>query len=389
MTDARRPALAWRNVTESRLRLIASVAGCAFAVVLMFMENGFKKALLDSMVAVISRLDGDVVVVSKARYILAVQQAFPLRRVTQARGVPGVASAHPVYVEGREGKWRNVTDGLRRRIRVIAFRPDDDLLSIPEVRSQLDKLKLPETALGDTRSKSDLFGPFADLPESEVGNRRIRVMGTFPLGSDFQNDGNLIVSEQTFLELFPTRMGGGLGDTLVDVGLIRSASGVSATELRDRLRAMLPDDVDVYTKQEFMEKERDFWARITPIGIVFNIGVVMGFVVGTAICYQILFADISDRMAEFATLKAIGYSSRTLRRVVIEQAVLLALMGYLAGMTTSFFLYRWVGAMTGLPLHLSVTDAVFFLVVTLAMCGVSGLLASRKLFAADPAELFR
>ena len=87
--------LAWRNLTENKRRLMASVAGTAFAVTLMFMENGFRHAMLDSMVNLIERLDGQVVIVSKTLYSLALPYNFPYRRMIQARNVDGVEAASP------------------------------------------------------------------------------------------------------------------------------------------------------------------------------------------------------------------------------------------------------------------------------------------------------
>src|SRR4051794_21543730 len=76
--------LAWRNLTENKFRLVASVAGTAFAVTLMLMQAGFRDAMLDSMVAVIRHLDGELFLVSRTLYSLANPQPFPARRLEQA-----------------------------------------------------------------------------------------------------------------------------------------------------------------------------------------------------------------------------------------------------------------------------------------------------------------
>ena len=109
------------------------------------------------------------------------------------------------------------------------------------------------------------------------------------------------------------------------IGVLRVRPGTDLISLRTRLQAAPPADVRVLTRAEFMEKERDFWDKVAPIGTVFYIGVVMGFIVGSVICYQVLFSDISDRLGEFATLKAMGYSNFRLFRVVVTQGVYLVL----------------------------------------------------------------
>ena len=106
------------------------------------------------------------------------------------------------------------------------------------------------------------------------------------------------------------------------------------------------------TKAELIAKEHGFWDKVAPIGTVFSIGVVMGFIVGLAICYQVLFSDISERLGEFATLKAMGYSNFRLFAIVVVQAVYLALLGYLAGLGVSLLLFGWVHGATGLPMDL-------------------------------------
>ena len=172
------------------------------------------------------------------------------------------------------------------------------------------------------------------------------------------------------------------------VGLLRVRPGTDLIRLRSDLQAAMPADVRVLTLEEFIAKERDFWDKVAPIGTVFHIGVVMGFIVGCVICYQVLFSDISDRIGEFATLKAMGYSNLRLFRVVVMQGVYLALLGYLAGLALSLLLFGWVHEATGLPLDLSRNDPLAILGLSLIMCVLSGAYAARKLLSVDPAQLF-
>lgn len=153
-------------------------------------------------------------------------------------------------------------------------------------------------------------------------------------------------------------------------------------------RSTLPPDVRVLTKAGLIAKEQGFWDHVVPIGTVFSIGVVMGFIVGLAICYQVLFSDISERLAEFATLKAIGYSDLRLFSIIVNQSVYLALLGYLAGLVVSVLLFGVVHEATGLPMDLRIEDTAGILGLTLVMCVSSGCLAARRLASADPAQLF-
>jgi DevC protein len=134
-------------------------------------------------------------------------------------------------------------------------------------------------------------------------------------------DGTVLTSDLNFLRIFPQRQKG-----LIDIGLIKLRPGADAAGIRDAMKEEFPSDVVVLTKQDYIQREKYYWNTSTPIGYVFTFGVIMGFVVGAIIVYQILFADVSDHLAEYATLKAMGYPNRYLFGVVFQEAVLLAVL---------------------------------------------------------------
>src|SRR5262249_11480736 len=161
----------------------------------------------------------------------------------------------------------------------------------------------------------------------------------------------------------------------IGIGLVQLEPGAVPEEVRDRLRAGLPKDVRVLTKGDFMAQEVAYWANATPIGFVFTFGVIMGIVVGLIIVYQILFADIADHLPEYATLKAMGYTNRSLARVVVMEATLLAVLGFIPGLGVARWLYRVTAVATRLPMQLDPTRGLLVLGLTLVMCWASGLLA--------------
>jgi putative ABC transport system permease protein len=115
---------------------------------------------------------------------------------------------------------------------------------------------------------------------------------------------------------------------------------------------------------------------------------VLGFVVGMVICYQILAGDVADHAAEYATLKAIGYPNRYLSGVVLQEALILAAAGFVPGMAVTFGIYLLLAELTGLPLRLTPGRFGLVLGLTVVMCVASGLLALRKVQTVDPAEVF-
>jgi putative ABC transport system permease protein len=381
----RLPPLAWRNLAESKVRLAASVAGTTFAVTLMFMQLGFRGALLDSMVAVVRSLDGDLFLIHRLLYTMAVPQPIAHGRLEQARSFDEVTWAGPFYVEVRRARWRNPADGIPRRIRVLAYPPADETLAIEPLRRDRALWERPDTVMADVLSKAGRYGPMERVGSSELSGRRVTVVGTFALGTDFESDGTLVMSEENFLSVFPDRRYGAYGP---DVGVLRVRQGTDLEQLRAAMLAELPHDVDVLTKPGLVAREQAFWDKVAPIGTVFMIGVVMGFIVGMAICYQVLYADIGDRLGEFATLKAMGYSNSWLFRRVVEQSVYLSLLGYAAGVVVSLLAFRLVHAATGLPMLFRPTTAAMVLLLTVLMCILSGAFAARRLVAADPAQLY-
>jgi putative ABC transport system permease protein len=114
----------------------------------------------------------------------------------------------------------------------------------------------------------------------------------------------------------------------------------------------------------------------------------MGFMVGVIIVYQVLSTDVNDHMAEYATFKAMGYGNGYLLTVVFEEAVILAVLGFIPGMAVSLGLYHLTRNATNLPMYMTLARATFVLVLTIVMCMISGAIATRKLQAADPADIF-
>lgn len=392
LTLARRTPLAWRNLTHSPRRLAAILAGIAFAVVLMFMQLGFYNALLDSTVELPSRFNADLILSARTRVPMAGPQTFPRRLLESARAVPGVESVATLRWEAERARWRAVDPGsgraTLRRIRLVAFEPGRDvLLRTPEVARAIGMFGRPDAVLFDVRSKGT-FGHPRPGDRGELNRRPVDVIGTFALGTDFISDGTVLTNEQTYRALFPYTASGRPSADEIDFGLIRVAKDADPRIIQATLRQRLPGAIAVRTKAEAIDDERDYWRRLTPVGLVFTVGLIMGFIVGLVICYQILYSEIERNTKEFATLKAIGYSNRYLIGVVVRMGLLLACLGFVPGVIVAALLYRLLAGTTGLLMRLEWDTALLVFGLTVIMCQLSGALAVRKLFASNPAELF-
>jgi putative ABC transport system permease protein len=297
-----------------------------------------------------------------------------------------VESVTPIYA--RLAPWKNPETGRSREIFVVGIDSAANALDIPEIAALRARLRLPGLVLFDEASRPE-FGPVAarfragDRIETEVSGRHVTVDGLFRLGTSFGIDGTVVTSDVNFLQLFPAWPPG-----LINIGLIRLRPGADPVAIRDALAAVLPKDVTVLTKQDYIAREKAYWATSTPIGYVFAFGVVMGWCVGAVIVYQILFADVAAHLRGYATLRAIGYPNTYLVAVVFIEGLILALVGYLPGLALCAELYRLAAWATRLPMAIAPGRSVQVFVLTVAMCGLSGALALRKVRAADPADIF-
>jgi putative ABC transport system permease protein len=379
-------ALGWMQLKHQKARLLVAISGIAFAVILILMQLGFRTSLLDSSVRYLERLHYDVVIVSADTLYIGRTVSFSSRRLHQSRGVPGVAGVSPVYAS--MAVWKNPFDHATRNLFTLGVDPAALALDTPGMEENLHRVRRRDTLLFDARSRPE-FGPVADelnagrTVETEVNDRHVEVVGLFEVGTSFGIDGSVITSEDNFLRLFPGR-----SRTQIDIGLVSLEPGADPEEVRDALRALLPADVRVLTREGWIAQEKRYWSATTPIGTVFSFGVLIGFVVGAIIVYQILFADVSDHLPEYATLKAMGYSNRFVSGVVIQQAVILAALGFVPGALVCLWLYRVVGRATRLPMVLDWDRVAVVLALTIVMCALSGIVALRKVRSLDPADVF-
>ena len=382
-----RTPLAWKNLTHDRKRLALAVGGIGFAVLLMFMQLGFRGALFDSTLALPRRFDADIVLLHTHRYTLTVRQKFPRRYLELAQGAAAVDAAQPIYFESNLSNWKLPGQPVGPPIRVLGFDPKRPPLLISDVEKRAERLVRSDTVLFDRASKED-FGDLKVGDTAELNGRRVTVAGDYTLGTDFADDGTILCSERTFNSIFFAYLPDEQGLEECDIGLIRLKQGADLAAARDEIDALLPPAVLVMTKDQFLEREFDFWNKATPIGYIFALGTVMGFIVGMIICYQILFSDISDHMREFATLKAMGYRPRYFVSLVLQEALLLAMFGFLPGMVAGQLLYEVVSMATGLQVTMSVPRVGGVILLTTLMCTISGFLTMRKVVTSDPAELF-
>jgi putative ABC transport system permease protein len=377
--------LARRNLLADPRRLARSVAGVGFAVLLMMLELGFRDGYIESMLLMMRQLDGDIMLVNSALYQFDRSPSFPRRQLAAAEGVEGVESARPFYVERIRGIWKNPQTQQLFAVPVFAFDPDKPVLRLPEVAQHLAELRQPNAIMFDRNARADL-GVAEAGTETELAHRAVRVVATFWLGPNFFSDGDILMSGRNFFTFF-----GGPGEDNVpdpEIGVIKLRPGYDPTTALKALRAVMPAGLTVLTKPQLLNQEARLHARYSPVGPIFNVGAIVGFFVGMLISYQILFTEISDQLPQYATLKAIGYTTPYLATVVLQQALFYALVAYAPAWLLGVALFHVIGGIAVGPLQMTLSLTLTTLALTLAMCVAAGMIAMRKVIVADPAEVF-
>ena len=378
--------VAWLQLTHKPMRLLAAIAGVGFANVLVFFQMGLSGALYDSQKRPIEQINGQLVMVPRRFSNLGEPLSMPRAQLARALGVEGVEAVTPLYI----GKidWINRDSRQSKQALLFGVNPDRPALSIPVLTEKRGLLQRPNSVFYD-RSSKQAAGPVAQTLDAgrtyttELGGRTADVVGIFQLGLTFAADINLITSSSNFQTFLPE-----LNNSDIQLGVIQLKPGVSARHVQATLQTFLEPSVQVLTIAELKAKEMNHWRLNTSFGLIFNLGVLVGLAVGAIIVYQILYSDVGDHLAEYATMKAMGYSDRFVVSIIMQESLILATLAFAPSVLVSMGLYQLLIRSTGLLVTMSVSRAGLVFALTLVICAASGWLATGKLRRLDPAEVF-
>ncbi len=371
--------LAWQQLIRGKTLLAIALTGIAFADILIFAQMGFEAALFESAIAPHKVLNADLVIVSRNFKTIYSVKHFPRERIFQARGFAGVESVNPLYVG--LGKWLNPDNGSLQTILIAGLQPENFSIKNHDVTKLQHHLQILNQVLFDTASLPK-FAP-TNPTDAEINNIQVQIAGWFKLGRSFATYGNIICSDLTYLRLFSSH-----ASDQVTVGLIKLAANANPQTTAEFLQQKLPDDILILTIPEFTQLEINYWSKTTPIGFIFGVGVIVSFLVGSVIVYQILYTDVSIHLPEYAMLKAMGYTQFYLMKTLGQEALCLAVLGYVPGFIFTIAFYHVAASATMLPVFMTWERAVTVFFLTLIMCFIAGAIAMRQLHSADPADLF-
>lgn len=371
--------LAWRNLVHKQVRTLVLLSGMGFSILLLFMQVGFYNACKINSTMIYDMFRFDAVLLAPQYVFIDDAGTLPLRRAKSALSVPGVTSASPLFLSSAE--LRHPVTGEKNAIFTVGVDLDTVPFMNPENSSNLSVLTIEDAALMDRRSTLD-YGPLPVGAQTELNGHRIRILGDIYNGAGFISGATLMVSDDAFARLVGTPV------QSPNAVLLTFSPDADPAEVLARLKENLTGDVQVLTREALKRRERRFFMSLNPIGVMFTSGAVIAFLVGAVILYQILSTEVTHHLREYATLKAMGYTGRDLKGVVMAQGLLMTAAGFVPSAVLASVLYKMLRDTVLIPVHMTPGLLVFIFTASLLMSGISGLLAVQRIQRADPAELF-
>jgi putative ABC transport system permease protein len=377
--------IGWLQLTHSRTRFAAALSGVAFANVLVFVQLGIMGSMATSTLKPYEFFQADIMISASDANSMTEGGNVARQWLFQALADPEVTIGTGLYVANVS--WASPTKTLS--LNTYGIDPTLPAFLSPSIASKTGTLQLQNAGILDMfsrglpREEAAAIRPQTPI-SFEVSGTTLTLYDTFQGGGGFGGDGFMMVSDQTFLTLFPARR-----SAAPDHILLQIAPGAGPDAVAARLRDLISDKtLRIRSYAQAAAEDLSYQQTRRPTGIIFGFGVIIGILVGIVIVYQVLSTDVADHLSEYATFKAMGYPQRFFLGIVFEEALILAILGFIPGFIVASGLLAGMKRATTLPLAMTVDMAGMVFVGTLIACTISGAIATRRLAAADPADLF-
>lgn len=410
------PSLARKNLFEDIPRFLVAQAGIMFAVSLVTIQTGIFSGFSRSSTTLIDNSDADIWVAAEEMVYLELTLPLSAGVVNQAKAVEGVALSEALTIRG--ATWRSEA-GEISPVRIIGFNPDGQLFTPgAALEGQWSDLNKPYTFFLDKTNLDSLqlkrvgeSATIGSLPAKLVGvtqdtqfiatssflftsleNANAYLTSGLTSTTSCQMDSGQLIcrnvytrSEESASAAAPQPLQASDSITYV---LVKAEPGQDLKALKQRLNEALPGTA-AFTKDEMAVRTRTYWQQRTGLGFVLGLGAVVGIIVGIVIVGQILYSSVSDHLKEFGTLKAMGASDWSIYKIIIEQAVWMAVLGYFPSLGLCLALGVWTSASQGIAILITPPMAAGILGITILMCVGSALFAIQKVTHVDPAIVFK
>jgi putative ABC transport system permease protein len=411
--------IARKNLLEDPIRFVVAQAGILFAVSLVTIQLGILKGFTRSTAMLVDYSKADLWVAHRDMVYLELTSPLPAEYLSKAIAIPGVDRAEVLLL--RSGRWRN-REGELSSVRILGFNPEGQLfagwsltegkltdlnqpyrvivdraslasLDVAKVGDKATIGNLPAEIVGlaeDTKSTASSAFVYTSLETANAyGSAELssaitckrQENGTTECTNQFSN-----ADKKGANDIAPPRRLN-LGDPITYI-LVRAKPSEDINELKTRIAQALPD-TRIYTRTEMARLTRDYWEARTSVGFILGLGATVGFIVGMVIVGQILYASVADHIREFGTLKAMGASNWVIYSVILEQALWMAVLGYIPSMALCLALSGWTLQAKGVLILIEPTMAAGVFVLTVVMCVGSALFAVQRVTRVDPAIVFK
>jgi putative ABC transport system permease protein len=371
-------SLARKNLFHDRLRFVITVAGVAFAVTLVLVQVGLFMGLLAKSTVTIENANADLWVTSKETPNVDFAHAFPETRVLRVRGVPGVERADNLLVQ-----FMNIQLPSGAEEGCLVYGLDDfSAWNLPWSVQGADvrDLRRGRFILMD-RSATRRFGAFQVGDYREILHRRFKIIGTTTEAQSFTTAPVVFMDYRNAQELLDTLQNN------TQYILVKMAPGADVEAVKAEIQRRLPFN-DVYSKADWARRSRTYWVVSTGLGMNMGVTVFLGILVGIVVVAQTLYTSAVEHVKEFGTVKAIGGSNWDIYRILGEQALIAAVLGFVLGGLMSLAMRP---AMAKLYLNVLISPAFAAAVFagTILMCLGAAMLSFRRVASIDPALVFR
>lgn len=370
--------LAFRNLFHDRIRLAVTLIGILFSIVLVAVQLGLYLGSSRMITAMIDRANGDLWVTAYgAKSFEDGGLLLTPRERHAALATPGVQAVIPMVVAFAE--WRKPSGGSSRVVVVGTDAEDGGLAPWSLVQGTWDDIKSPDAIAVDTSYLRELnINGVGDTAQVATGRVKVRAL----------TDGirSFTQSPYVFTPINRARQLLGADGDKTTFFLVQLKPGADAEAVREDLKLRL-DGADVLTKPEFRDRSLKQWLFRTGAGVALIGGALLGILVGTVIVAQTLYSSTKDHLNEFATLRALGSSSSYIHKVILAQAGLSAVIGYVLGMSIALTVLL-ISRSSPLPLVMTPSLAFALFALTLGMCAISAVSAIIKVTKIDPATVF-
>ncbi|NJK40527.1 MAG: FtsX-like permease family protein [Acaryochloridaceae cyanobacterium SU_2_1] len=388
-------SIARKNLFQDLPRFIVAQAGIMFAVGLVTIQVGLLNGFTRSSTLLIENAEADIWIASKELQHLDLTLPLKYKILTQAKAVQGVERAEALIAQSTV--WRYQTEQIAP-IRIIGFDPKSQLFHPhPILEGNLEQINQPYSIFIDSLDLKQLDVQGVGN-QSEIGSFKGKVVGLTKgirsivsspyVFTSLPNAVAYLNSPIASPQKNPPVPAPLTENNLITFVLVKARPGEDIQGLKARLAKALPD-TRILTQSELTELTQKHWQQSTGVGYILGLGAVVGIIVGTVVVGQILYSSVTDHLKEFGTMKAMGSSDWFIYRIILEQALWMAILGYLPGMGLCLSLGAWTMNVQAIQILIKPLTAAGVFLVTVTMCSGAAVFAIQKVTRLDAALVFK